>query len=124
MAAIARAIHQFKKLNLFIDATTIHEEDAQVLQNQISATRVYISFMVISIFTLVVFTSLAPKDISVTVTKSSLAQYNDLQVRYSRTLSCPCENTAIPYGSFLSITPTYHQVRLSDQIRYRTIVQS
>lgn len=124
MAAIARMIHKLKKLNLFIDSTTIHEADAQVLQNQISATRVYISFMIISIFTLVVFTSLAPRDISVAVAKPSLVQYNDLQARYSGTLSCPCENTAIPYGSFLSITPTYHQVRLSDQISYRTIVQS
>ena len=36
---------------------------------------------------------------------------SDLQADYPNTLSCPCRQIAITHDDFLSITPTYHQVR-------------
>ena len=51
-----------------------------------------------------------------TVSKPPLATYNDLQVKYSQTLQCPCSNMIIPYETFISVFPVLHQVCSSDLV--------
>ena len=110
MDTARRWIHQLKQLNFFLDAKTKQEGNPQVLRDQVLSTRVYICLMVIGTFTLVVSAFAAPRTISVTVERPSIDRYYDLEVQYPNTLACPCKNTAVPYGSFLSIIPIYHQV--------------
>ena len=105
-------LHQIKQLNFFLDAKTKREGNAQVLRDQVLSTRVYICLMIAGTLTLAVFAFAAPRTISVTVEKPSVDQYYDLEAKYSATLACPCENTVVPFGSFLSITPVYHQVSI------------
>ena len=44
-----------------------------------------------------------------------------MQTLYSNTLNCPCSKSAIPFYTFISITPTFHQVCSSDFVSDHTI---
>ncbi|CAF4222336.1 unnamed protein product, partial [Adineta steineri] len=46
----------------------------------------------------------------------SLTKYKQLQSLYPDTLTCPCANTTMPYKTFVTLSPIFHQVCSSDLI--------
>lgn len=111
MMIIKRAIHHLSQLNLFRDPKTINQADTRVIRNQILATRILLVLMIFSVVILIIFASSTPKTISMKISTPSQTQYDNLQATYPDTLVCPCENIAVSSGTFLSIVPTFHQVR-------------
>ena len=65
---------------------------------------------------LVVYTAVTVQTQSFTVKNPSQLTFEKLvsNPRYSLTLDCPCQNISIPYNSFISISPYYHQLCTSD----------
>lgn len=110
MECIFSTIRRVRQTNLFRDATTTNGADPRILRDQLLATRIYLPLLLISFLVLVLFTSMSQTAVSVTVSRPSLTIYQQLQVDYPNTLSCPCQQIAINYGDFLSIIPSYHQV--------------
>jgi hypothetical protein len=49
-------------------------------------------------------------DCAGTVLSPSIVTFEKLHAIYSNTLSCTCQQIAIPYGSFVTIKPIFHQV--------------
>ncbi|CAF0815388.1 unnamed protein product [Adineta steineri] len=63
-----------------------------------------------SIIVLLLFNSLSTHTDTVTISNPSLITYKSLQTLHSATLNCPCATKAISYRSFVSVSPTLHQV--------------
>ncbi|CAF1410645.1 unnamed protein product [Adineta steineri] len=63
-----------------------------------------------SIIVLLLFNSLSTQTAKVTIPNPSLDMYENLQTLHSTTLSCPCSTKTISYRSFVSLSPTLHQV--------------
>ena len=70
---------------------------------------------------LVLHTSLSLQNITLTVVTPSLSRYENLLVAHRSTLSCTCSRIKIPYGHFVTITPTFHQVCTSQFISQAVI---
>ncbi|CAF0872610.1 unnamed protein product [Adineta steineri] len=96
----------FKKVNVFEDTNrTI------TIQQQCVATRVYLLLLVISLFIVVLYTSLIYYLNTFTITKPSLEQYQQLQQRYgSDAVSCPCSRPSITHSSFITLQCEFHPV--------------
>ncbi|CAF4121162.1 unnamed protein product, partial [Adineta steineri] len=69
-----------------------------------------------SVFCLLLFTSRKSQTITIIEKNPSLTKYNQLQSLYPDTLTCPCANTTMPYKTFVSLSPIFHQVCSSDLI--------
>ncbi|CAF1043100.1 unnamed protein product [Adineta steineri] len=63
-----------------------------------------------SFFTFLLITWLSTKLDTVKVWNPSLIDYNNLERLNSNTLICPCSTTLIPYHTFISLSPSLHQV--------------
>ena len=63
-----------------------------------------------SVVILAVFNASTEATVSQTVPSPSLVEFEQLQVVHPTTLSCPCQQLSVPYGTFLSMVPTFHQV--------------
>jgi hypothetical protein len=111
MAIVRQMIQKLKELNLFANAETMRKGDRQVLRDQVVSTRVYIILLIITLCILVVSTLLIERTTSTTVSTPSLALYEQLQVDYPDTLSCPCQQVAVSYSTFISIMEVFHQVK-------------
>ena len=74
------------------------------------ATRVYLLLMTVLLITLIIYTDQSIQTFTITLQSPSQSQYEHLQQLYSDSLRCPCSNISIPYGDFLQVTPTYHQL--------------
>ncbi|CAF3979496.1 unnamed protein product [Adineta steineri] len=69
-----------------------------------------------SVLCLLLFTSLKSQIVTIIEKNPSLTKYNQLQILYPDTLTCPCANTTMPYETFVSLSPIFHQVCSSDLI--------
>ncbi|CAF1356663.1 unnamed protein product [Adineta steineri] len=74
-----------------------------------------------SFFTFLLITWLSTKLDTVKVWNPSLFDYNNLERLNSNTLICPCSTTLIPYHTFISLSPSLHQVCSSDFVSDRWI---
>ncbi|CAF1391349.1 unnamed protein product [Adineta ricciae] len=99
-----------KQLNLF---KNINERSETNIKQQRIITRVYLILLIGSIITLCLFNSLNTEITIISISNPSLTSYNLLESKYSTTLQCPCGNQTIPYKTFLSISPIFHQICLS-----------
>ena len=70
-----------------------------------------------SIVILIAFTTLDTQATTVIVSNPSLSAYKELQARGLHTLECACSNSTIPYGDFVSIPLTFHQICSSGLVR-------
>ena len=75
------------------------------------STRFYISFLVISLFILALYSTIQDQMRVINIPNPSLAAVQSLQVKYGDTLECPCTKIAIPYTEFMDVQPRFHQVR-------------
>ncbi|CAF0990012.1 unnamed protein product [Adineta steineri] len=69
-----------------------------------------------SILCLLLFNSLKSQTITIIEKNPSLTKYKQLQILYPDTLTCPCANTTMPYKTFVSLSPIFHQICSSDLI--------
>lgn len=111
MQVVKRTLHWLTKLNLFANDNENGIENGQKLRDQLISTRVYLILLGASFISLTLFSGLTDRIVAVTVLKPSLDTFEHLQAKFLGTLSCPCDNIAVPYSSFLSFQSTYHQVR-------------
>jgi hypothetical protein len=65
-------------------------------------------------FSFALFTLLATRTATILVPNPSLDNYTALQDLYPNTLKCPCSTMTIPHRTFISLSPTLHQVCSSD----------
>ena len=80
------------------------------LVDQLLATRIYISCLIISLFILLFYTGLSNQTQTSTVSAPSPATFEKLFTNYPLTLFCPCSRISIPYERFVTFHPQYHQV--------------
>ena len=109
--SIIRDIRQyFVRLNLYRENTnfSIHE--------QLIATRLNLTLFLLSLFILLMVYGFTPQTYLVSVSSPSLSQFQQLTTQYPSTLSCPCSQVNIPYNTFLSFSPRYHQICSSEYI--------
>ena len=107
---------KIKLLTINMFETELSWRNLRRQQQEIVATRMYLLFISFSIAILIFYTSLTTQLQVVTIARPSIVTLGQLRInnKYSGTLECPCQNIVIPYESFLSITPRYHQICSSD----------
>ncbi|CAF1641592.1 unnamed protein product, partial [Adineta ricciae] len=107
----ARLGRFFIELNFFKRNVT----DEYELRIQRWSTRLYIILLFIAMLILFVYTILQIDSIQITIDNPSLTTYTDLYEKYGN-IKCPCTDIAITYRTFLTLSPTYHQVCSSDLV--------
>jgi hypothetical protein len=74
-------------------------------------TRLYIVLLIIGYLILILRTIFQPRILTKTVDKPTLMTYNHLMLDHSDTLQCPCSLISSMYERYITIEPTFHQVR-------------
>ncbi|CAF0857897.1 unnamed protein product [Adineta steineri] len=102
------------KLNLF--ESELSWDDEQRQQREIIITRVYLLFFMVAVAILVTYTLIDTQTKTVKILNPSQDEFNQLRLhpQYSTTLDCPCKSIVVPYNTFISIKPYYHQLCSSD----------
>ncbi|CAF1438830.1 unnamed protein product [Adineta ricciae] len=99
------------ELNLFKSIPSTN--DANILHQQYTTTRLYLILMLSAVIILTAFTSLRRQTIHVTVRSPSLEDFLRLDDQYPLTLNCPCNQISIENRLISYIVPEYHEVCLS-----------
>lgn len=107
---IKLAFEKLRNFNIYKQDNILEEDNPAILRDHIRSTRVFLCLFIIIITIITFYTILVPNDIFITVTRPTLETYRNLQAINSDSLSCLCENSAVPYSSFISVDPIYHQV--------------
>ncbi|CAF1434225.1 unnamed protein product [Adineta steineri] len=115
---VRKFVQLIKRLNMF---KKVEERTENNIKQQKIFTRVYIMLLLGSFFTFLLITWLSTKLETVKVWNPSLFDYNNLERLNSNTLICPCSTTLIPYHTFISLSPSLHQVCSSDFVSDRWI---
>ncbi|CAF1040155.1 unnamed protein product [Adineta ricciae] len=131
-----------RNYNLFLpeeddyDDDNDHLQDAKtILQYQTYATWSYVFLLSISLYILFYMALMRPESRTITTSPITLDLFEQLYIKHSTTLSCPCSKVAIPYNIFVSNLITFHPVcssifiseewirtlYLSDASRYGTL---
>lgn len=76
------------------------------------STRMYMVSLVMTMLVLGLLNALSQTTVAKTEELLSIDHFENLYNKYRTTISCPCQQIAIPRSTFISITPTYHQVRV------------
>ena len=100
----------FTTLNIY------HQTPSLTLREQLLATRLNLIGLTAALLVLVSVRTFSPQTTAVVVQSPSLAQFEQLINQHPSTLSCPCSQVIVPYRTFLSFSPQYHQVCSSDFI--------
>jgi hypothetical protein len=113
-AARSHLINSFRQLNLFSDdpfwsSTLTYSE-------QIISTRLFLIFISISLFIVIIYSSLSIVTHDVTLYQFSRNDFEKLEQIYPSTINAPCSDVSIPYNNFLSLSPIFHEVCSSEFI--------
>ncbi|UJR18198.1 hypothetical protein I4U23_005099 [Adineta vaga] len=97
-----------KTLNLFpsIPPST----DEHQIRNERISTRIFIFLLTISLTILLLYTSLINITQTVIIEKPTLDRYEQLNSKYSKTLTCPCSKISINYKTFLNLKYTSYEI--------------
>ncbi|CAF1509563.1 unnamed protein product [Adineta ricciae] len=95
--------------------------DEQKLRNERVSTRLLILLLIISLFTLLLYTASINITQTVLVEQPSLQKYSELYHIHGQTLSCNCTEISINYKKFIDIQYSLHQVCQSDFITQKWI---
>lgn len=112
MDIVKRFYHQLIELNLFKDVNTVRNRNPRLIRDQIISTRVFLCLLFASITIISTYTSAETNLVTITVVSPSVETYFHLKATHSDTLMCLCQRIAVPYSSFLSTEPVFHQVSL------------
>jgi hypothetical protein len=112
VAIYTRLKTKIQTLNLFEDIEKTEEED---LKNQRIATWIFLILLFLSIFSLLLYSSLTGITRTIVIQQPTITIYKDLQSKYPNTLFCPCQQILNQYSSFIvSLTPKFNQICSSD----------
>ena len=75
------------------------------------STRLYIVLLALSIALLTLYRVVQPEMLTKTFIKPPFDTYHRLIQDYEDTLQCPCSRISSPFDNFVTIEPTFHQVR-------------
>lgn len=76
----------------------------------IVASRIYLAALIASVFGFLLLYGLTETTNTVTIQSPTIDTFEQLEKNYPAKLTCPCSQIAIPHSTFLSISPTFHQV--------------
>lgn len=74
------------------------------------ASRIYFTVLIFSVIVLALFNYAKHVVVPVSIQISSITMFENMHATYPSSLSCPCQNISIPYSTFITVLPTYHQV--------------
>ena len=109
---IAKLLKLLREANIF---KRYPSNDRQI-RYQRYATQLYIYLLGVSVTVLAVYTLLSESTYRETVFNPAESEYLRLEQAYPSTLSCPCTSIVMPYSTFISIEPHYHQLCSSDLV--------
>ncbi len=69
-----------------------------------------IFLFLVSLYILFYMNLMKPQSRTVSISHVTPLIFNELHVKYGKTLSCPCSKDTIPYKAFVSNTTTFHPV--------------
>jgi len=110
-------IDRLSRLNLYDEREDIADVD------QILSTRIFLILILILVYTITMFSVVSLQTQIHSVTSPSETLFNDLSVKYSGTLSCPCTQSSISQKDFLSFNPQYHPI-CSSQLTNHSFISS
>ncbi|CAF1635160.1 unnamed protein product, partial [Adineta ricciae] len=103
--------------NLFVHENETHindddepEDPAIILQHQIYATWLYVVLLSVFLYILFFVAMVKPQSRTVIVSEITPSIFNELYLKHSETLSCPCSTITISYKTFVSNTIALHPV--------------
>jgi hypothetical protein len=115
---LCRIISQYlTSVNLFDTET----DDEHVRKNEILSTRIYIIILITILSLFGLYTALLSQTSIITITTPTQRQYEELILKFSSSLQCPCEYISTPYQQFINITPEYNEICLSDFVGQKWI---
>jgi hypothetical protein len=102
------------QLNLF--KSELSWDDDRLGRREIITTRIFLLTLLLAVVVLIIYTLIDTQTRIVTVLSPSQQQFDQLRLspQSSATLDCFCQNIIVPYDSFISIEPHYHQLCSSD----------
>ena len=104
-------------LNLFKEEMTVSRQpDAQRIG--LLSTRMYIVSLVFAMLALSLFNGLGKTNFIQSEKILSIAHFEELYERHPTTISCPCQQIAIPRSTFVFLTPKHHQVRFTQNFNH------
>ena len=106
-----RPLHQLKEyilsLNIFSNETETNQFEQRVGR---AATRVYIMLFCFLFVLYIIFNAATNEEVSITVYDPLQSEFERLEALYPNNLVCSCRNIAVPYESFIEITPIIHPI--------------
>ncbi|CAF0883031.1 unnamed protein product [Adineta ricciae] len=108
VAARSRLIRAIRELNLFSDHPLW--SSALTHAEQILNTRLFFFVLVISILTIIAYTSLRIRTHDITLENFSLDDFERLEAHHPHTLSAPCTQLSIPYNTFVNLSSEFHPI--------------
>ncbi|CAF1375193.1 unnamed protein product [Adineta ricciae] len=107
---IRRLLISVRELNLF---STFEDDDSHELRNQILATRIYLSLLIVSVLSLCIYTSLVSITETIIIDKPTYKQYQKL-IENNHNPQCQCKYISIVYDQFIDLQAVFHPVCSSD----------
>ncbi|CAF1618923.1 unnamed protein product [Adineta ricciae] len=112
MTLISSIYEYFVKLNFFDTET----DDAHEKRNEILSTRMYIIALTIILSLFLLYLSLTSQSTLITISQPTKEQFQQLELKHSTSLKCPCKELLIPYGDFINIRVKYNEICSSNFI--------
>ena len=114
MLTYDRVFNSIREKILTLNLYESRSSNPIVIRRQILSTRLFTVLLAISILILLIYTSLSQHVRSQTIQSPTYSLYKQLEHTYLNSLQCPCEKVSIPYGKFVNISLSFHQVCNSD----------
>ncbi|CAF1427327.1 unnamed protein product [Adineta steineri] len=103
--------------NVFIPEENDYEDEndqsidpTTMIRHQRYATRLYIPLITVMFYILFFINLMNPHSEIVTISNITPLLFDQLQSKYSETLSCPCQTTTILFKDFVSNQVSFHPV--------------
>ena len=108
IAAYLYVARKIRELNLF--SSNPFWSPSLNLTEQILSTRLFLLFLFVSLLTVITYTSVIIRTHTITLDRFTLADFEQLHLRYPTTINVPCSQVANPYYKFVRLTPSFHPV--------------
>ncbi|CAF4168289.1 unnamed protein product [Adineta steineri] len=107
---ILRSSEKIRNNLSFIAMKTVIKNLFTCYNQQQMITRLQIFFLTISLYCIFLYSTYTTQLITVEINKPTYSTYESLSLNYSQSLQCFCSDISIPYKSFLTIKPRFHDL--------------
>ncbi|CAF4440264.1 unnamed protein product [Rotaria sp. Silwood2] len=115
---------KYKRLYYFlININLYNDKEASSLIDQLLATRIFLFLLVITLSTVIIFTTFNVQTNTVTIESPTEIIFEQLSTQYSTTLSCPCTKSSIRHDQFILLDLYYHPICTSQFVN-QTFISS